>query len=79
MNPGVPARWFGITAADAPMVAHRLPDHAGDPRLWPARPNDRGQIRSVCGRERRRSWQPLEDFVRPEAFERCPECAVQSA
>jgi hypothetical protein len=51
------------------MVAHKLfAEYDGNPKSWPA-------LSSLCGRERRRTWLPLNDFVLPEAFERCPDCA----
>lgn len=69
-------RWFGIGAAGAPLVAHRLrDDDAGpDDGLTEVRLRDR-VLWSWCGLERRRTWCPVGDFVRPEAFERCPHCA----
>lgn len=57
--------WYGVGAAGRPMVAHRL-RLAVDPAK---------QYRtSICGQERRRSWQRLDSFAEPAAFTLCQDC-----
>lgn len=64
------AVWCAAASAYAPMVAHLLrplapAEREAAPRL--------SQL-SLCGRERRRSWQPVDQFANPAAFTRCPAC-----
>lgn len=61
---GQEGRWQGINAHGAPLVAHLVATDS----TWS------GSFLSLCGRERRRNWEPVEDFARPEVFARCERC-----
>ena len=58
--------WYAPTALGAPFTAHHLtpgPAARGGHRL------------SLCTGERRRNWQALDLFARPQAFAKCAVCA----
>jgi hypothetical protein len=59
-------QWWASPACTAPMIAHLLDDP-------PER--DRTVTLAKCG-DRRRLWQRLEEFARPDAFELCGGCLL---